>query len=120
MDGIETLLDEVYHGQERMSRDVIYARAVAAELPAEALTESGSWPSCTAPDMRRCGTARPRHWYATANASVSWKPSISAASRCGRWNPNGSAPARVSVRNARGITASAVDFGGLPGYLIRL
>jgi hypothetical protein len=44
MDGIETLLDEVYRGQERMSRDDIYARAVAAELPAEALTELDSLP----------------------------------------------------------------------------
>jgi len=38
MDGIETLLDEVYHRHERKSRDEVYAQAVAADLPAPALT----------------------------------------------------------------------------------
>jgi len=32
MDGIETLLDEVYHRHERKSRDEVYAQAVAADL----------------------------------------------------------------------------------------
>jgi hypothetical protein len=38
MDGIETLVDEVYYGQERKSRDEIYAHALAADLPGPELT----------------------------------------------------------------------------------
>jgi Family of unknown function (DUF6158) len=38
MDRIETLLDEVYVGEERVSRDEIYRRAVAAELPGPMVT----------------------------------------------------------------------------------
>ncbi len=38
MDRIEALLDEVYVGQERVSRDEIYRRAVAAELPANLIS----------------------------------------------------------------------------------
>jgi hypothetical protein len=34
---LEDLLDEVYAGQERMSRDEIQRRAVAADLPADDL-----------------------------------------------------------------------------------
>src|SRR5215510_11803867 len=44
MDGIETLLDEIYHGQERKSRDEIYAHAVAADLPAPELTKLDALP----------------------------------------------------------------------------
>ena len=35
---IDRLLDELYAGQERMSRDEIHRRAVAAELPPEAIS----------------------------------------------------------------------------------
>jgi len=38
MDRIETLLDEIYVGEERVSRDEIYRRAVAAELPGPQVT----------------------------------------------------------------------------------
>jgi Family of unknown function (DUF6158) len=38
MDRIETLLDEVYVGEERVSRDEIYRRAVAAQLPGPLVT----------------------------------------------------------------------------------
>jgi hypothetical protein len=38
MDRIETLLDEVYVSQERVTRDEIYRRAVAADLPGELVT----------------------------------------------------------------------------------
>jgi hypothetical protein len=44
MDGIETLLDEIYHGQERKSRDEVYAQAVAADLPAPELTRLDGLP----------------------------------------------------------------------------
>jgi hypothetical protein len=35
---IDRLLDELYAGQERMSRDAIHRRAVAADLPSEAIS----------------------------------------------------------------------------------
>lgn len=38
MNDIEDLLDEVYAGQERVSRGEIYRRAVALDLPAEIVT----------------------------------------------------------------------------------
>jgi len=38
METIDTLLDEVYVGEERVSRDEIYRRAVAADLPATVIT----------------------------------------------------------------------------------
>jgi hypothetical protein len=44
MEEIEGLLDSVYRGQERMSRDEIYAKAVGAELPAPALTRLDQLP----------------------------------------------------------------------------
>lgn len=44
MDRIDALLDEVYVGQERVSRDEIYRRAVAAELPAESITALDALP----------------------------------------------------------------------------
>ncbi|GIH12849.1 hypothetical protein Raf01_10210 [Rugosimonospora africana] len=37
MRDVDDLLDEVYSGQERMTRDDIYRRAVAASLPAEVI-----------------------------------------------------------------------------------
>jgi hypothetical protein len=44
MDRIEALLDEVYIGQERVSRDEIYRRAVAADLPGELITALDTLP----------------------------------------------------------------------------
>ena len=44
MDGIETLLDDIYHGQERKSRDEVYAQAVSAELSAPELTRLDTLP----------------------------------------------------------------------------
>ena len=44
MDGIETLLDEIYHGQERKSRDEVYTQAVAADMPAPELTRLDALP----------------------------------------------------------------------------
>jgi hypothetical protein len=44
MDRIETLLDEVYVSQERVSRDEIYRRAVAAELPGDVVTALAALP----------------------------------------------------------------------------
>ena len=38
MDEIEALLDQMFSGQERMSRDEMYARAVGADLTGPALT----------------------------------------------------------------------------------
>ena len=38
MQTIDRLLDELYAGQERMSRGEIHRRAIAADLPAEALS----------------------------------------------------------------------------------
>nr|WP_089158358.1 hypothetical protein [Micromonospora sp. NBS 11-29] len=41
---LDDLLDDVYHGQERISQADIYRRAVAAELPAELLTRIAALP----------------------------------------------------------------------------
>lgn len=35
---LDELLDEVFRGQERLSRDDIFRAAVAADLPADAMT----------------------------------------------------------------------------------
>jgi Family of unknown function (DUF6158) len=44
MEGIGDLLDQVYVGQERRSREEIYARAVAAGLPSTELTRLDALP----------------------------------------------------------------------------
>jgi hypothetical protein len=44
MRDIEDLLDDVYAGQERVSRGEIYRRAVAMDLPVEAVTALESLP----------------------------------------------------------------------------
>ncbi|MFF3865033.1 hypothetical protein [Micromonospora sp. NPDC001898] len=41
---LDDLLDEIYHGQERISQADIYRRAVAAELPAVLLTRIAALP----------------------------------------------------------------------------
>ncbi|MFI1193521.1 hypothetical protein ACH4T9_09690 [Micromonospora sp. NPDC020750] len=41
---LDELLDEIYHGQERISQADIYRRAVAAELPAVLLTRIAALP----------------------------------------------------------------------------
>ncbi|MEU9826564.1 hypothetical protein AB0D81_15770 [Micromonospora chersina] len=41
---LDDLLDDIYHGQERISQADIYRRAVAAELPAELLTRIAALP----------------------------------------------------------------------------
>lgn len=41
---LDDLLDDLYHGQERISQTDIYRRAVAAELPAELLTRVAALP----------------------------------------------------------------------------
>ncbi|MET7751231.1 hypothetical protein [Micromonospora sp. NPDC005367] len=41
---LDDLLEDLYHGQERVSRSDIYRRAVAAELPADWLTRIGALP----------------------------------------------------------------------------
>ncbi|SCL41629.1 hypothetical protein GA0074692_6416 [Micromonospora pallida] len=41
---IDDLLDDIYHGQERISQAEIQRRAVAAELPAELLTRISALP----------------------------------------------------------------------------
>ncbi|WP_320067692.1 hypothetical protein [Micromonospora sp. RTGN7] len=41
---LDDLLDEIYHGQERISQADIYRRAVAAELPAALLTRIAALP----------------------------------------------------------------------------
>ncbi|QLQ37469.1 hypothetical protein H1D33_00705 [Micromonospora robiginosa] len=41
---LDDLLDDLYHGQERISQTDIYRRAVAAELPAELLTRIAALP----------------------------------------------------------------------------
>ena len=40
----DDLLDDIYHGQERITQADIYRRAVAAELPAELLTRIAALP----------------------------------------------------------------------------
>ena len=44
MRSLDALLDELYSGQERMSRDEIYRRAVAARLPASAVSALDALP----------------------------------------------------------------------------
>lgn len=41
---LDDLLDDIYHGQERITQADIYRRAVAAELPAELLTRIAALP----------------------------------------------------------------------------
>jgi hypothetical protein len=41
---LDALLDEIYHGQERISQADIYRRAVAAELPAGLLARIAALP----------------------------------------------------------------------------
>lgn len=41
---LDDLLEDLYHGQERISQGDIYRRAVAAELPAELLTKIAALP----------------------------------------------------------------------------
>ncbi|MFE9691327.1 hypothetical protein [Micromonospora sp. NPDC005806] len=41
---LDELLDEIYHGQERVTQADIYRRAVAAELPAELLARIAALP----------------------------------------------------------------------------
>ncbi|BCL13553.1 hypothetical protein GCM10017556_12920 [Micromonospora sagamiensis] len=41
---IDDLLDDIYHGQERISQAEIHRRAVAAELPAAVLTRISALP----------------------------------------------------------------------------
>ncbi|SBT50095.1 hypothetical protein GA0070621_3645 [Micromonospora narathiwatensis] len=41
---LDELLDDIYHGQERISQADIYRRAVAAELPAELLSRVAALP----------------------------------------------------------------------------
>ncbi|MFF0656930.1 hypothetical protein [Micromonospora tulbaghiae] len=41
---LDDLLDDIYHGQERVTQADIYRRAVAAELPAELLTRIAALP----------------------------------------------------------------------------
>ncbi|MFY1624609.1 hypothetical protein ACN261_02745 [Micromonospora sp. WMMD723] len=41
---LDELLDEIYHGQERLSQADIYRSAVGADLPAELLTRVAALP----------------------------------------------------------------------------
>ncbi|RZU77775.1 hypothetical protein EV384_6516 [Micromonospora kangleipakensis] len=41
---LDDLLDDIFHGQERISQAVIYRRAVAAELPAALLSRIAALP----------------------------------------------------------------------------
>ena len=41
---LDELLDDIYHGQERIPQADIYRRAVAAELPADLLTRIAALP----------------------------------------------------------------------------
>ncbi|MEU6077520.1 hypothetical protein [Micromonospora sp. NPDC047074] len=41
---LDDLLEDLYHGQERISQADIYRRAVAAELPAQLLTRISALP----------------------------------------------------------------------------
>ncbi|MFD1083654.1 hypothetical protein [Micromonospora andamanensis] len=41
---LDELLDDLYHGQERISQVDIYRRAVAAELPAQLLSRLNALP----------------------------------------------------------------------------
>ncbi|MEU9508280.1 hypothetical protein AB0D32_18620 [Micromonospora sp. NPDC048170] len=44
---LDELLEDLYHGQERISQADIYRRAVAAELPAQLLTRLAALPEGT-------------------------------------------------------------------------
>ncbi|MBQ1071662.1 hypothetical protein KBX06_00550 [Micromonospora sp. C31] len=44
---LDELLDDLYHGQERISQADIYRRAVAAQLPAQLLTRIAALPEGT-------------------------------------------------------------------------
>ncbi|MCX4389879.1 hypothetical protein OG777_23505 [Micromonospora peucetia] len=44
---LDELLEDLYHGQERISQADIYRRAVAAELPAQLLTRIAALPEGT-------------------------------------------------------------------------
>jgi hypothetical protein len=44
MDGVDSILDEVYVGRERVSRDEIHRRAVAADAPADVLSALDALP----------------------------------------------------------------------------
>ncbi|WP_433394352.1 hypothetical protein [Micromonospora sp. KLBMP9576] len=41
---LDDLLEDLYHGQERISQADIYRRAVAAEMPAQLLTRMAALP----------------------------------------------------------------------------
>lgn len=41
---LDDLLDDIYHGQERVTQADIYRRAVAADLPAELLARIAALP----------------------------------------------------------------------------
>lgn len=41
---LDDLLEDLYHGQERITQATIYRRAVAAELPAQLLTRIAALP----------------------------------------------------------------------------
>jgi hypothetical protein len=41
---LDELLDELYHGQERVTQAEIYRRAIAADLPPEALSRIDAMP----------------------------------------------------------------------------
>ncbi|MEU3456396.1 hypothetical protein ABZ671_22780 [Micromonospora sp. NPDC006766] len=41
---LDELLDDIYHGQERISQVDIYRRAIAAELPAQLLARIAALP----------------------------------------------------------------------------
>ena len=41
---LDDLLEDLYHGQERVTQATIYRRAVAAELPADWLTRIAALP----------------------------------------------------------------------------
>ena len=44
MRSLDSLIDQVYGGQERLTRDEIYRRAVVAEMPAETLSALDALP----------------------------------------------------------------------------
>lgn len=44
---LDELLEDLYHGQERISQADIYRRAIAAELPAQLLTRIAALPEGT-------------------------------------------------------------------------
>lgn len=43
-EALDALLEEIYHGQERITQSEIHRRAVAAELPANLLTRINALP----------------------------------------------------------------------------